>query len=334
MKDINACEELLLKYSEALLLTAFEDMIVRYKINTQCQSSDLDNKINYDNILGTLIENYMLPAIDLTAELNLSCPYCDCKYKRMKCLKSHISNKHKQSFNKELVEESQKDDAVLNYSKHALSLGYLIKSFIYARKTGNGEFLVMLHKYLLLYFKLDHRTKYSYQTLHLLSQINFLLPPCLVHEIIWNRSVNNTGKADGNVELDRELEHRNKYAKNDLRDYQGKVTEKSIKRCSTTYDKVKNIVERFDAVSQVHEESGKHTKPNWNADVLELTQQYKHAKLFVNTAGRYHSKFPGMPQNYLSKLNILCFKKWSSKNFQKFYDMNIYKHRDIFTEDI
>lgn len=64
----------------------------------------------------------------------------------------------------------------------------------------------------MLYFKIDNRTKYAGQSLHLLAQINDLLHPAYAHELTWNRSVNNLGKVDNNVELDRELEHRNKYA--------------------------------------------------------------------------------------------------------------------------
>lgn len=162
---------------------------------------------------------------------------------------------------------------------------------------------------MLLYFKIDHRTKYSYQTIHLLTQVNYLLPPALAHELTWNRTVNNSGKVDGNVELDRELEHRNKYAKSDLKHYLGKITEKSIKRCSRSYDKLQKIVKNFDDIAGVNISSGKHTKPTWNDDVKELADQYKQLNLFKYCPGRYHSKFPAFPKNYLNKLDMLAFKK-------------------------
>ena len=145
---------------------------------------------------------------------------------------------------------------------------YLIKYFIDAGRHTDGDRIIRLHKYLLLYFKADNRTKYSYQTLHLLAQVKFLLQPPLQHELIWNRSVNNKGFPDTNIKLDRELEHRNKYVKADLPQYLGKVTEKSIDRCSKSYDSIKNILSNFDNEVEVTKQSGKHSKLDCAKDIF------------------------------------------------------------------
>ena len=63
---------------------------------------------------------------------------------------------------------------------------------------------------------------YQNACLHLLVQLQCLLIPRLAHQLIWKRFVNNKGKADTNVELDRENEHRNKAIKQECREFHGK----------------------------------------------------------------------------------------------------------------
>ena len=94
------------------------------------------------------------------------------------------------------------EDHVLNYSRNALLLTYIVKDFVDARKYGDWKRIVRLYKFLMVLFKLNERSKYAFKAIHLLAQVNDLLPPALHQELIWNRTVNNTGKPDGNVELD------------------------------------------------------------------------------------------------------------------------------------
>ena len=179
-----------------------------------------------------MVKQFVLPETpDISnSESAFPCTICKLKYKQISSLRKHIKNKH----NCDLIEhtKSKNDDYIFNYSKNASVLGYLAKNFVDARKSSDGERLIRLYKYWLLYFKLDHRTKYAFKLLHLLAQVKNLLPPLLAHEVMWNRSVNNLGRVDTNVELDKELEHRNKYAKSEIKSFQGKITDESIARVS------------------------------------------------------------------------------------------------------
>ena len=333
MENINACEELLLKYAEALLLTAFDQYITTHHVDLNASSDSHENEVKYHQILDGLVEGYVLTETpEITPEnKNFMCPHCDKTYKKIPTLKSHIRAKHRTKQHTEKKKPTDEDN-LLNYSKNALTLCYIVKAFINARKHGDGERVINLHKYLLLYFKVDGRTKYSYQTIHLLSQINFLLPPALAYELKWNRSVNNKGMPNTNVELDRELEHRNKYMKNDLKNYQGKVTEKSIKRCSQSTDEIQKILDNFDKNAFVTTPTGRHTVANWKDDVLELAEQYKHAQLFHLQPNRFHNAFPSFPSSYLMKIDPFTFKMWAYAKFKDFLSLNIYKNKDILTD--
>ena len=218
-----------------------------------------------------------------------------------------------------------------NYTKNALALCYIARNFQDVRKLGDGDRIIRLYEFLLIYFKIDGRTKCAYQYLHLLAQISCLLPPSLAFELKWNRFVNTKGTIDGKVEFDRHLEHLNKYVKADLAQFQGKITEKSIARCSRSYFKMQKITDYFDKQLGVVSPSGRHSSTSWEEDVKQLGEQYIKANIFDYQHGRFHSRFPGFPKNYQSLLDVLTFKKWAFKKLREFKCMNIYKLDDIVT---
>uniref|UniRef100_A0A7M5VF96 C2H2-type domain-containing protein n=3 Tax=Clytia hemisphaerica TaxID=252671 RepID=A0A7M5VF96_9CNID len=329
MKCVNACEELLNKYTEALTLAAFHEYIETNKIDlSKLKEPTAQNKESLKNVISKFVESYVIaetPDIAASA-ISYDCQFCTKSYKRKAGLVNHLKKQH--PGNEQDESEKSGDDCIVNYSKNALMLGYLVKNFADARRYGDGERIIRLYKFLMVLFKIDHRSKYGFYSLQLLAQINNLLPPALAFELKWNRTVNNTGRYDGNVELDRELEHRNKYAKEELKHFQGKLTEQSIKRVSQSYDKVREIVDKFDIEANVSKQSGKHTVPDWKADVLELSEQFKSSKLFtVDPNGRSHKRFPGFPKNVFNGIDATTCKNWALDSvMDEFNSLNIYKH--------
>lgn len=237
----------------------------------------------------------------------------------MKKLAKHVSGQNHQY--------GQKVDGVKRYSKNALTLCYLAKDFLDARKRGDGERICRLYKHMLPLFKLDGRTKYANQSLHLISQLTFLLPPALAHQIKWNRFVNNKGLPDSNIELDRELEHRNKFVKEDIHSFHGKVTKKSIERSSKSYDILNKLSLNFDSSVNNAVPSGKHTSPDWKSDVKELIDLFKNQELFQNKEGRYFKSFPVVPENFLQLLETEKFDEWKNKKMKEFGESSLYQHR-------
>ena len=104
---------------------------------------------------------------------NYQCFFCDKTYKKIKSLRKHIQSVHKNSKN------TNQEDCLQNYTKKTLNLCYIARNFQDARKYGGGDRIIRLYKFLLIYFKIDGRTKCAYQYLHLLAQISYLVPPSL-----------------------------------------------------------------------------------------------------------------------------------------------------------
>lgn len=63
MKDINACEELILKYSEALIITAFDKFKNETNINIVDTKDEIKNKELMETILNAVVDVYILPEV-------------------------------------------------------------------------------------------------------------------------------------------------------------------------------------------------------------------------------------------------------------------------------
>ena len=331
MMNVNECEDLLLKFCDALLIAAFNQVATENIFDFKEKNNDTDNEAFVKSLSAYIVNRFVLLEVPSTATpmLTLKCEYCETGFERMKELCEHLKEKHRDK--PKIICRKSTQDFIFNYSVNSLALCCLVKNFIDASKHGDGSRIIRLYKYLLLYFKLNTKFKYGYQVLHLLAQIKILLPPSLSHELTWNRFANNKGKVDSNVELDRELEHRNKYVKADLSQYQGKITSKSNNRCSRSYSEIQTIINNFDEQVELEKPSGRHSKPSWVNDVKELAKQYTNQNLFCKIPGRSHSQFPSFPSNYLVTINIIELKKWMFEKLSKLKRRNIYSLKGITT---
>lgn len=322
MDDPDSAYSLLEKYTDALILAIFnhEEKVSKEKV-------PVHSKDQMEKYLDEIVDQYCIPIIPDLSSLELSvhqCPHCEKKYKQAKSLRKHFLSTHNAAESAQSSNDSN-DDALFNYSCNALALGLIAKDFTDARQHGDGERIMRLHKFLLLYFKSDTRkVKYSFYTLYTLSQAGFLLPKELRHQLVWERSVNNRGKLDTNSELDREMEHRNRSFKLDCKDFQGKLTDKSIMRASYSYNRVDLILQNHDTKCSIFRPSGRHRSRDCKDDVIQLAKQYSKMEIFGIQPGRYHMAFPGFPKNILMKIYVLMLKDWMKKTTNHFKSLNIF----------
>ena len=125
--------------------------------------------------------------------------------------------------------------------------------------------------------------------------------------------------------MDLEVEHDNKYFKDDICAYRGEITEKSVSRVSKSMQITESIIKNFDKITHIKCPSGVHTDASIEDDVMHLVDQFKGLKLYTKIPGRYHTAFPKIKNNILEDLDMTKLKAWISKSLASFGQKHYYK---------
>ena len=192
------------------------------------------------------------------------------------------------------IPSRQEADGVFNYACRLLTYGLLPRKFQDATDNGDGKRTCRLWKFLMLHFKTNGRTKYALEAFNLTAQLNALLSPQLAHQLMWNRTCNTKGGQGKNKELDLQNEHINRVFKDDINTFRSNLTEHSIARSGRAIGPMMKIIEHFDKVLDVKQESGHHEMPSLEEDFNLVLNELQREMVFTKIPGREHSSFPNI----------------------------------------
>lgn len=266
----------------------------------------------------------MIP--DAPTSDELVCQYCGKKYQRPTYFKKHQEKEHGHvsEDSPETVCKS-KEDMVYNYTHNVLVLLLLRANHNDAIHLGDGKQVVGLYKFFYLFYKISNCPKYAFATLELLAQLSCLLTPRMSYSLTWNCFVNHKGKVDSNHPMDLDLEHDNKYFKNDIHSYRGEITDRSIDRVSRSVESTNAILDSYDNNTAVRRPSGRHTRRSTEEDVMLLVEHLQEADVYSSIPGRFHLAFPKMKHNLFEAMDMGRLKSWISNSIKKFSKKNYYK---------
>ena len=74
MKDINACEDLLLKYADALTITAFRSYCEKNNIVLKDLQDNVISREYIDGVLNGFVEEFVVPKVKYVLALNKTIP--------------------------------------------------------------------------------------------------------------------------------------------------------------------------------------------------------------------------------------------------------------------
>ena len=259
-------------------------------------------------------------------DARFECDQCGKVYKTQAGLNKHKSRLHsdsteantKPNTEPETEISNEEHDVVGRYCRAALFTGLLLMSFNKARKAGDGERIMRYYKYLMLLYDITGKNKYRLYNLYTLLQVKVLLPDALAFNIVHNRFVNTIGGPNTNKEMDRTVEHANKSAKKDIKQFNGKVTSDSIKRSATSFQATQRVVTAFDTHSGLKKQSSKRTEKDVSEDTKALAKQFIKQKLFKKTPGRKYKCFPQFPKDIFDMTDIRSLKHWIKDKYNGF----------------
>ena len=169
--------------------------------------------------------------------------------------------------------------------------------------------LMRCWRMLLLHFHANKRYKYALEALRLQIQLK-ILPPHLVHSLIWGRFINTHGGPGHNIPCDLHNEHVNKLFKEAIVSMGANFTEQASKRIARSISTLDKIVTNFDKQTNLHPETSAHSTKSDNHDVNQAVSVVLKCKLLDIVPGRKHSSFKTISINPLKKLDKETMDKW------------------------
>ena len=261
------------------------------------------------------------------------CRFCNRRYKKAKALRKHEATVHGVNDplytgtsveTRETSPPEKENDGVLNYTRTALLLGLLRLNHTDAIKMGDGQRIMNINMYLYLLYKINKFPKYAYGILETIAQSKVLLTERLAHRLIWNRTVNHRGKSDSNHPNDLDLEHQNKLFKDQIHNYRGTFTEKSIARVSRSATVIDKMLTSYDKSVKVFKPSGEHTSANTEGDILTLIKSLEQRRVFDFVPGRSYSQFENIGSNPFQSLDRDQLRNWISSCLTKYSQEHFY----------
>jgi hypothetical protein len=156
-------------------------------------------------------------------------------------------------------------------------------------------------------FVSSRRKNYAIESLHLLVQHDFVLPPRQAAELIWSRFVNVRGQQGTNIANDLHMEHLNRLVKDAIQGLGANKTEKAITRVGKVLRVLAPLLDNFDSENFVAKGSGRHGKPSEDKDIHIVLQDLSSA--FQVIPSRVHNSFPN-PRHPLHERSSDSLKTW------------------------
>ncbi len=180
-------------------------------------------------------------------------------------------------------------DEVFAYAKGILSLGCFYLEYSDSIREGDGERVLRCWRYLLPMFHSSRRNNYALESLHVLFQHDFSLPPRLAMELMWGRFVNVHGLRGKNIPNDLHMEHLNRLLKTALQGLGANKTGATIMKSAKVLGVIDPVLANFDSENQVTDISGGHRATKTTRDMELILKHLEN--VFEETPGRMHRSF-------------------------------------------
>ena len=163
--------------------------------------------------------------------------------------------------------------------------------FIDAVKEGDGQRILTCWKYMLLYFKISHKTKYSIEAFHLLAHYNYINSERLCRQLLWICTINVHGKPGKNISMDLHMERLNGDFKTVVSHLGSDTLGPSLQRTGRALKILREIQAHYDKVTCVTTETAYHSSRNSNKDLPMVIEQLQKAEVFRMVENRQHQQF-------------------------------------------
>lgn len=222
------------------------------------------------------------------------------------------------------------NDTVFIHTLELLKMLLLKRCLDNSVKIGDGDTLTLLIKTMLPYFRALGCKKYALAAFEHTAQQQVFLSPKMKAIARQARFVNNLGRADSNLPMDLDVEHSNKFFKENLRLSKGEATAKVLNRLSKSQDKVMVLDSTFvhSFAIQIYSARRKINASKYEQDIEKLKLELRGIDVFSPHPGRRHcsDKLNKTSCDMVNRLDVNDFKDWMMERFSRMKDQQFYKY--------
>jgi hypothetical protein len=220
-------------------------------------------------------------------------------------------------------------DGVLSYSVNLMASFLLLADLKDAVKSGNGEYLAVLRKQLLVhFFSTPGYNEFAIEMLINILQCQVLLTEAEAHQCKWAATVNWNGGSGKNIEIDLFQENQNSEMKKLIKSMGANKSEQAISRASKACGGVKKIVESYEEHVNIHRKSSSHSHKSALNDETVILGDLRDLRPFKNVIGREFESFQDISANPTKKFDSDKFQTWIKRHTK-----NILLHYPVFDND-
>ena len=210
--------------------------------------------------------------------------------------------------------------SISNYAYSFLADLLFVEEMVDAVHEGDGDRMMTVTKYLLLYFRSTGHRNYALECINIIAQVTSLLSERNAYCLKWCRFVNRTGKPGRNHSCDLEMEHWNAAFKQHIATAGGNVNASTIMRTGMALSTLQQACVCFDSAIGIVPMTSKHATKSSVKDEHIMVDAL-HGKYNVFNAEGSHSKFKNFPRNYFNCIDSKKFKKWIKGHIKKLSKM-------------
>ena len=198
-------------------------------------------------------------------------------------------------------------DSKFNYATDLLTMCLLWHGFHDAVKEGDGDRIVLYWKLLLPVFKQQGHHNYAKEAFTFLAKTLFLSERKIT-ELMWNRTVNTSGRAGCNIPCDLHMEHLNRTLKSMLQNIGPNANSSSVDRAAKSLGIVSQVCKNFEAETDVMVTKPHSSYPSFSKDLEKMTALLVDEKVFNEQEGRTLKMYNKQP--FLASLKWETISTW------------------------
>jgi hypothetical protein len=213
------------------------------------------------------------------------------------------------------ISSDEVDDGVWSYAVNTLRSFMLLADFKDAVATGNGQYLSIMRKQLLVhFFATAGFNEFAIEMFINILQSEVLLSEAEAYHCQWAATVNWKGGAGHNIEIDLFQENMNCDMKKLIRSMGANKTDKAISRASKASGGVTKIVESFEKQINIHRRSSTHSHKSSSDDERLILADLRAVRPFDQEDGRSFESFVGISYDPTDQFDAAKFEQWIAKH--------------------